>query len=101
MEGPKFAKTSSAFSMTCRVAINIHANAERIWNLLTDARGFPRWNSTVTSVEGEISEGKRIVVRVPGTDRKFTPKVSRVVPKESMIGRADLRPCSKAFAHST
>jgi hypothetical protein len=95
MEEPKFTKTSSSFSMTCRVAINIQATAERIWNLLTDAKGFPRWNSTVTSVEGEISEGKRIVVRVPGTDRKFTPKVSNVVPNQRMIWTGGFAPMFK------
>jgi hypothetical protein len=81
--------------MTCRVAINIQANAERIWNLLTDAKGFPRWNSTVTSVEGEIIEGKGIVVRVPGTDRKFTPKVSGVVPNQRMIWTGGFAPMFK------
>jgi hypothetical protein len=81
--------------MTCRVAINIRANAERIWNLLTDAQGFPRWNSTVTSVEGEIREGQRIVVRVPGTDRKFTPKVSGVVPNQRMIWTGGFAPMFK------
>jgi hypothetical protein len=95
MEGPNFTQTSSVFSMTCRVAINIHANAERIWILLTDARGFPRWNSTVTSVDGEIGEGKRIVVRAPGTDRKFTPKVSGIVPKKSMIWTGGFAPMFK------
>jgi uncharacterized protein YndB with AHSA1/START domain len=51
---------------------------------LTDAEGFPRWNSTVSGVEGRIREGERLPLRVPGTDRVFTPKVSDVVPNERM-----------------
>jgi hypothetical protein len=81
--------------MTSCVGINIRANAETIWNLLTDSKGFPRWNSTVSSVEGEISEGQRIVVRVPGTDRKFTPTVSGVAPNQRMIWTGGFAPMFK------
>ena len=33
----------------------IAAPPERIWALLTDAAGFPVWNSTVTSLKGRIA----------------------------------------------
>jgi hypothetical protein len=84
MTEARFTRTHSVFSMACRVAVNILADAERIWRLLTDAEGFPRWNSTVTSVEGQIREGERLRLRAPGTDRVFTPKVSGVVPNKQM-----------------
>ena len=45
-------------------AITIRADAETVWALLTDAKGFPRWNSTVTSIEGEIAEGKALAIKV-------------------------------------
>jgi hypothetical protein len=86
--------------MACRVAVNILADAERIWRLLTDAEGFPRWNSTVTSVENQIREGERLRLRAPGTDRVFTPKVSGVVPNKQMIGLAGSPLYSKASAPS-
>jgi hypothetical protein len=85
MGEPKFTQTHRVFSMVCGVAINIRAKAEDIWRLLTDAKGFPRWNSTVTSIEGQIREGEQLRLRVPGTNRIFTPKVSGVVPCERMI----------------
>jgi hypothetical protein len=85
MSEPNYALTQSAFSMLCRVEIHINAKAEAVWNLLTDAKNFPRWNSTVTSIEGEIRDGEQLRLRVPGTDRIFTPKVSVVVPGERMI----------------
>ena len=47
-------QSRGVFSMTCRVTLNIGAPATRIWSLLTDANGFPRWNSTVTRVDGQI-----------------------------------------------
>jgi uncharacterized protein YndB with AHSA1/START domain len=41
---PTIKKTASAFSLTCGVEVNIRATPDRIWTLLTDAEGFPRWN---------------------------------------------------------
>jgi len=66
------------------VKVRIQASAPRIWSLLTDARSFPRWNSTVLSIEGQIREGERIRIRVPDTDRTFAPKVSGVVSNQRM-----------------
>jgi len=70
--------------MTCRVEIEILADAAIAWSLLTDAKGFPRWNSTVTGIEGEIREGERLRLHAPGTKRTFTPKVSGVVAERRM-----------------
>jgi hypothetical protein len=70
--------------MSCAVQINIRANAEIVWSLLTDATGFPRWNSTVRGIEGQIREGERLRLHVPGTSRTFTPKVSGVVAARRM-----------------
>jgi len=59
MTNPHIVQARSLFSLQCGVELAIRASAERIWNLLTDAKGFPRWNSTVTSIEGQIREGDR------------------------------------------
>jgi hypothetical protein len=64
--------------------VNIGAGAAVVWHLLTDAQRFPKWNSTVTGIEGQIREGERLRLHVPGTTRTFTPKVSDVVPNERM-----------------
>ena len=42
MSAPKITQTRGAFSLVCGVAVNIRANADRIWSLLTDAKDFPR-----------------------------------------------------------
>jgi hypothetical protein len=83
------------FSMVCSVEINIKAPADRVWSLLTDAKGFPRWNSTVTGIEGEIREGQRLRLHVPGTGRTFTPKVSDVVPRGRMTWTGGFAPWFK------
>ena len=78
MKENKFAQVKNTFSMTSRVEAKIYTNAETIWALLTDAKGFSRWNSTVTCIDGEIREGERIRIHVPGSDRTFMPRVSGV-----------------------
>jgi len=55
MNEPKVTQTRGVFSMVCGVDVNIRAGAEAIWAILTDAKAFPDWNSTVTSVEGRGS----------------------------------------------
>jgi hypothetical protein len=95
MNNIKFTKTSTLFSMTCAVRTNIRANAKIIWNLLTDAKGFSRWNSTVTGIEGQIREGERIRLHVPGTKRTFTPRISHVVPAERMTWSDGFNPIFK------
>ena len=85
MNDSRFTRTNSLFAMTFGVEVNIRANAEIVWSLLTDANGFPRWNSTVTAIEGQIREGERLRLHVPGTTRTFTPKVSGVVAARRMI----------------
>ena len=82
---PRFTHTSTTFALTCEVEVNIRASAEIVWSLLTDAKGFPRWNSTVTRIDGEIREGERLRLHVPGTKRTFTPNVSDVEPARRMV----------------
>ena len=46
--------------MACRVEVNVRAKPESLWKLLIDAKDFPRWNSTVSAIEGQIREGERV-----------------------------------------
>lgn len=85
MNEPKFTQSESLLAMTCAVEMEISASADIVWALLTDAKGFSRWNSTVTGIDGEIREGERITLHVPGTGRTFTPTVSGVVPARRMM----------------
>lgn len=95
MTEPKVTRTRSAFSLACGVEVDIRAGANRVWRLLTDAKSFPRWNSTVSGIEGEIREGARLRLHVPGTNRTFTPRVSGVVPGEGMAWIGGFAPLFK------
>lgn len=91
----RITQTRRMLSMSCRVELTIRARAATLWRLLTNAKNFPRWNSTVTSVEGQIRQGERLRVRVPGTDRVFTPRVSGVVPDQRMTWTGGFSPVFK------
>ena len=95
MSEPTITEARGALSLACRVRVIVRAPAQRIWSVLTDAKGFPRWNSTVTSIEGEIRDGATIRIHVPGTDRVFSPRISDVVVNERMTWTGGVRPIFK------
>jgi hypothetical protein len=64
----------------------IDASPTAIWEILTDATGYPSWNPSVDRVEGTIAPGETITVRVkvnPG--RAFPVKVTEFKPAEKMV----------------
>jgi hypothetical protein len=81
----KAQKTASTFRQDCSIRCDINASPEAIWALLTDAKRFPTWNSTVTSIDGEIALGQKLAIKVPlDPKRTFTPKVTKFAPNEAM-----------------
>jgi hypothetical protein len=95
MQTARITQSRGVFSMSCGVELNIRARASTIWSLLTNANDFPRWNSTVTSVEGQIREGEQLRLHVPGSNRVFTPRVSGVVPNQRMTWTGGFSPVFK------
>ena len=95
MEEAQFTQTATAFSLSCGVAIDVKASAATIWDILTNAEEFPRWNSTVAGIEGKIRDGAKITIRVPGTDRTFSPRVSLEAPGQRMVWIGGFSPLFK------
>ena len=75
----------SAFRQAVSVAIDIKATPEKIWALLTDAADMPRWNSTVTRIEGRIALGQQLKLRVPISNRTFKVKVDAFEPHTRLV----------------
>ncbi len=74
------------FSRATSVSINIKADASIIWALLTNAEDFPRWNSTITSIEGNIKEGEKIKLKVKLDEKRtFKIKIKEMNPEKSMV----------------
>ena len=89
----KAQKTRTTFRMECAVAIRIAAPPQKVWALLTDAAGFPKWNSTVTSIEGPIALGQKLTLKVPSAPKQtFSPKVSELEEAKRMVWRDGFAP---------
>lgn len=72
----KAVTTKKTFSRETAVSIDIQADKSIIWALLTNANDFPRWNSTVISIEGTIAQGEKIKLKAKlDPKREFKLKV--------------------------
>ena len=67
-------------------SITIRARPEAIWAVLTDAAGYPQWNSTVARIDGRIAAGEKVTVHAKATSgRAFPLKVTEFVPARKMV----------------
>jgi uncharacterized protein YndB with AHSA1/START domain len=55
--------TKRTFSRETTVSVDIQADKSILWALLTNADDFPRWNSTIISIEGKIAKGEKIKLK--------------------------------------
>jgi hypothetical protein len=86
-------RTDATFRLAYRVTTTIDAAPEQIWALLTDAPGFPAWNSTVQEVGGRIALGEALAIKVPiAPGRTFTPKVTAFEPARRMVWADGMAP---------
>jgi len=69
-----------------RVGVHIAAEPAVVWALLTDAAGYPAWNSTVVSIDGTIAKGERIELKSTiDPKRTFGLTVSELEPNQRMV----------------
>lgn len=74
------------FSRTTSVSQTIQADAAKIWALLTNAQDFPRWNSTVVSIEGNIQLKEKIKLKSTlDESRTFKLKVKEFEPSQKLV----------------
>ena len=78
--------TKKTFSRETSVSTTILADPAIVWALLTRASDFPRWNSTVTSMKGEIREGETIELKSTLDEKRtFKLKVKEFVPEKRLV----------------
>jgi len=81
----KASTTKKTFSRSTTITEVIQADPAVIWGLLTNANDFPRWNSTVVSIEGEIAEGEKIKLKSTLDEKRtFKLKVKEMVPQQRL-----------------
>jgi len=73
------------FSRETSISIKINSNPSIIWALLTIASDYPRWNSTVISIEGDIIAGGKINLKSTlDPKRTFKLKVKEFQPENKL-----------------
>ena len=78
--------TKRFFSRETEVAIDIRAEPEQVWAVLTNAADYPSWSSTVTSLGGRIALGEKIELKsVLDAKRTFKLKVLELEAPARMV----------------
>ncbi len=76
----------SPFSRETSITINIEAAPSIVWALLTNASDFPRWNSTVVSIKGEILPDKTIELKSTLDEKRvFKLKIKEFLPEKRLV----------------
>ena len=74
------------FSRTTTITQTINAEPAVVWSLLTNAKEYPSWNSTVISIEGEIQNGEKIKLKSTlDPSRTFKLKVKEFIPEQTLV----------------
>lgn len=74
------------FSRSTGIEQTIQADPEIIWALLTNASDFPRWNSTLISIDGDIAEGEKIKLKAHlAPERTFKIKIKEMDKPNRMV----------------
>lgn len=74
------------FSRETSVNTNIDASPNTIWALLTNAQNYPKWNSTVISIEGKIALGEKIQLKSSlDPKRVFKLSVKEIEPEKRLV----------------
>lgn len=82
----KAVTTRTTFSRETTVSVNIEADPSIVWALLIHASDVPRWNSTVTSLKGEIKEGETVELKSTLDEKRtFKLKVKELVPEKRLV----------------
>jgi len=74
------------FSRETSVSTTIFADPAIVWALLTHASDYPRWNSTITSMNGEIREGRSVELKSTLDDKRiFKLKIKEFLPGKRLV----------------
>ena len=82
----KATTVKTTFHRETSVSIEIKADQAIVWALLTKASDYPRWNSTVTSIEGNIALGEKIKLKsILDSKRTFKLKVKEFEAEKKLV----------------
>jgi len=82
----KAVTTKRVFSRETAVSIDIQADKSIIWALLTNIADIPRWNSTIISIDGNMSKGEKIRLKSKlDPKREFKLTVKEIISESHMV----------------
>jgi hypothetical protein len=67
-----------------KATTTIKASSEKIWDILTDAAGYPNWDPNMIKLEGMIGPGEKLKIHTKISSRVFPVKVTNFVPGKKM-----------------
>ncbi len=63
----------------------INASPEAVWDILTNASGYPEWDKTMNRIEGNIALGEKVTFHTKFSSQAFPVKVTTFEPNRKMI----------------
>ncbi len=82
----KASTVKKTFSRETTITQEIDAQPEQIWKILVDAGNYPKWNSTIVSIEGTIALNEKIkLVSTLDEKRTFKLKVKEYMPNQKLV----------------
>jgi hypothetical protein len=63
----------------------IHAAPEVIWNILTDASGYPNWDPAMDHIEGKLALGETVKFFTKLSPQAFPVKVTGFEPNRKLV----------------
>lgn len=79
-------RTRTGKALDYSVATGIAAPPELVWQVLTDAAGYSKWNTTIVRLDGSIAAGGRVqLVAKVAPRRTFKLKVSTFEAPRRMV----------------
>ena len=63
----------------------IHASAETVWNILTDAKAYPSWDVSMDHIEGKLALGEIVKFCTKLSAQAFPVKVTTFEPGRKMV----------------
>ena len=79
-------------SATVTTTIDVSADRQAVWNVLTNFPAYPEWNPFLDNIDGTAEVGRRLVVHLAGRGGRgttFRPTVLVATPGEELrwVGR--------------
>lgn len=65
--------------------ITINASPEAVWNVLTDAAGYPTWDLTMDHIEGKLVLGETVKFFTKLSEQAFPVKVTVFEPNRKLV----------------